>query len=113
MIARIWRGQTTREKSPLYETIVRDEVIPEIEARQIPGFLSIDLMKRPLGESVEYVTIMWFDSLEGVKAFAGEDFDLAYVPPQGRAVLSQFDERSTHYEVLERRDQQRQTQAGS
>jgi antibiotic biosynthesis monooxygenase (ABM) superfamily enzyme len=105
MICRIWRGQTTQEKSLMYEAVVRDQVIPEIEARHIPGFLSIDLMKRPLGGRVEYLTIMWFDSLEAVKAFAGEDFDLAYVPPQGRAVLSQFDERSAHYEVLDRRSQ--------
>ena len=45
---------------------------------------------------------MWFDDLEAVKAFAGEDYEAAVVPPKARAVLSHFDERSQHYEVREK-----------
>lgn len=112
MICRIWRGQTTDGKALTYEKVLRDQVIPEIESRRIPGFLSMDLMKRPLGDNdVEFLTIMWFDSLDAVKSFAGEDYTLAYVPPEGRAVLSEFDERSAHYEVLDRRDQRHSSQA--
>jgi antibiotic biosynthesis monooxygenase (ABM) superfamily enzyme len=111
MICRIWRGRTTDGKAQTYEQILRDQVIPEIESRRIPGFLSMDLMKRPLGDMVEFLTIMWFDNLDAVKNFAGEDYDFAYVPPEGRAVLSEFDERSAHYEVLDRRDQRRSSRA--
>jgi hypothetical protein len=42
---------------------------------------------------------MWFDSMEAVRAFAGEDFEVAVVPQQARALLARFDERSQHYEV--------------
>jgi len=42
---------------------------------------------------------MWFDSLDAVRAFAGEDHETAYVPAAARALLSRFDVRSTHYEV--------------
>jgi hypothetical protein len=42
---------------------------------------------------------MWFDSLDAVRGFAGEDYEAAVVPPQARALLSRFDERSQHYEV--------------
>jgi hypothetical protein len=42
---------------------------------------------------------MWFDSLDAVRAFAGEDYEAAVVPPKARALLSRFDERSQHYEV--------------
>jgi hypothetical protein len=45
MICRLWRGWTTRENAPAYEEIVCGEVIPEIEARGIPGFLSIEQAK--------------------------------------------------------------------
>jgi hypothetical protein len=48
---------------------------------------------------------MWFDDLESVKAFAGEDHCAAHVPAAARAVLARFDERAVHYEVLDRRDQ--------
>lgn len=42
---------------------------------------------------------MWFESLEDVRAFAGEDFEAAVVPPAARALLSHFDARSQHYQV--------------
>jgi antibiotic biosynthesis monooxygenase (ABM) superfamily enzyme len=105
MICRIWRGVTTPENAAAYEAVVRGEVIPEIEARHIPGFLSIDLVRRQVEEGVEFATIMWFDDIESVKAFVGEEYEVAHVPERARAVLSRFDERSAHYEVIDRRDQ--------
>jgi heme-degrading monooxygenase HmoA len=104
-ICRIWRGWTTPQNAAAYEAIVRGEVIPEIEARGIPGFLSIDLMRRQVEDGVEFATIMWFEDLESVKAFVGDDYELAHVPERARAVLSRFDERSAHYDVIDRRDQ--------
>ena len=53
-------------------------------------------------DEVEFATIMLFDSLEHVRAFAGEDYEAAYVPPRARAVLARFDGRSAHYETLRR-----------
>jgi heme-degrading monooxygenase HmoA len=105
MICRIWRGWTTTENAPRYEEIVRGEVIPGIESRRISGFLSIELMRRPFEGGVEFATIMWFDDLDAVKNFVGEDYEVAHVPQRARAALSRFDERSAHYEVLDRRDQ--------
>jgi hypothetical protein len=43
---------------------------------------------------------MWFDSPDSVRAFAGEDFEAAVVPPRARALLSRFDARSAHYDVI-------------
>ncbi len=107
MICRLWRGWTTPENAPAYEEIVRREVIPEIEARGIPGLLSIDLMRRPVGDGFEFATLMWFDDLGAVKGFVGDDYEVAHVPERARTVLSRFDERSAHFEVVERRDQPR------
>ena len=105
MICRIWRGWTTPRNAPTYEAIVRTEVIPEIEARQIPGFRAIDLLRRQTQDGFEFATIMWFDDLNAVKAFVGEDYEVAHVPDRARAVLTRFDERSAHYEVIDRRRQ--------
>ncbi len=105
MICRLWRGWTTRENAEAYERVVRSQVIPGIEARRIPGFRSIDLVRRERGNDVEFMTLMWFDSLDSVKAFMGEDYEVAHVPAEAQAVLAGFDERSAHYEVLDRRDQ--------
>jgi hypothetical protein len=47
------------------------------------------------------MTVMWFDSLDAVKRFAGEDYETAYVPDAARALLARFDHQSRHYEVRE------------
>jgi heme-degrading monooxygenase HmoA len=107
MICRLWRGWTTPDNADAYEAVVRGQVIPGIEARRIPGFRSIDLIRRERDHDVEFMTLMWFASLDSVKAFTGEDYDVAHVPPAAQAVLADFDRRSAHYEVLDRRDQPR------
>jgi hypothetical protein len=104
-ICRLWRGWATLENADAYERIVRGEVIPGIEARQIQGFRHIDLMKRDLGDEVEFQTLMWFDSLDAIKAFMGPDYSVSHVPPAAQAVLSRFDEHAAHFEVLDRREQ--------
>ncbi len=106
MICRYWRGWATPGNANAYERLVRAEVIPGIEARRIGGFRQIDLMRRDLGSEVEFATLMWFDDLDSIKAFVGEDYEVSHVPAAARAVLSRFDERAVHYEVLERRPQQ-------
>ena len=104
-VCRLWRGWTTPENADAYEQIVRGDVIPGIEGRRIPGFLHIDLMKRDLGDEVEFQTLMWLDSLDAIKTFMGEDYSVSHVPPQAQAVLTRFDERAAHFEVLVRRAQ--------
>ena len=105
MICRLWRGWTTLENAGSYQRIVHDEVIPGIEARRIPGFRHIDLMKRDHGQEVEFQTLMWFDSLEAIIAFMGKDYAVSHVPAAARAVLERFDERAIHFEVIDRRQQ--------
>ncbi len=105
MICRIWRGWTDLGNASAYEKLLRHTVIPGIEARGIAGFRHIDLMRRDLGDEIEFATIMWFDDLEAVKSFVGEDHEVSHVPAAARAVLSRFDERAIHYEVFERRQQ--------
>ena len=105
MICRVWRGWTTPANADAYERVVRGEVIPGIEARRIPGFRSIDLVRRARERDVEFMTLMWFDSLDSVLAFMGEDYEAAHVPAAAQTVLADFDRRSAHYEVLDHRDQ--------
>jgi len=105
MICRMWRGWTTKDNAEAYERVVRGEVIPGIEARRIPGFRSIDLVRRERDHDVEFMTLMWFDTIDSVKAFMGADYETAHVPPQAQTVLADFDKRSAHYEVLDRREQ--------
>lgn len=103
MVARIWHGWTTPANADAYERLPKEEIFPDIARKGVSGYRGIDLCRRslPSGE-VEFVTIMWFDSLDSVKHFAGEDHEKAHVPPKAREVLARFDHRSQHYEILER-----------
>jgi len=99
MIARTWHGWTSPGNADTYEALLKEEIFVGIQNRRIPGFKNIQLLRRNVGEEVEFVTVMSFDSLAAVREFAGEDYEAAVVPPEARAVLSHFDARSQHYEV--------------
>jgi len=98
MIVRIWHGWTTLEDADRYETLLREEIFAGIRKRNIRGFLGIELIRRQTDEEMEFVTIMRFDTIEAVREFAGEDYEIAVVPQKARTVLSRYDERSQHYE---------------
>jgi heme-degrading monooxygenase HmoA len=104
MICRIWHGWTTPGNADAYELLLRSEIFPGIAERGIPGYRGIELLRAEADDSVEFVTLMWFDSIEAVRAFSGADYEKAVVPPKARALLKRFDARSTHYEVRRPRD---------
>jgi hypothetical protein len=103
MICRIWHGWTTPGNADAYEHLLRTEIFTGIAGRRIQGYHGIELLRRPGAGTVEFVTLMWFDSIEAVRAFAGPDYEGAVVPPAARALLQRFDARSAHYEVRQSR----------
>jgi antibiotic biosynthesis monooxygenase (ABM) superfamily enzyme len=98
VIARLWHGWTAPENADAYEEFLRTKMFPSIH--RVPGYLGADLLRRENGDEVAFVTITRFESLESVRAFAGEDYEQAVIEPEARALLSRFDERSEHYEVI-------------
>lgn len=103
MICRIWHGWATEENAEAYEHLLRDEIVVGILRRKLPGFLAIDLLRRPVLEGTEFVTMMWFESMEAVQHFAGPDYEMAVVPPEARQLLTRLEQRAAHYSVIERR----------
>lgn len=99
MISRIWHGWTIPENADAYESLLKEEIFVGIGDRRIPGYRGIHLLRRNVGDEVEFVTVMWFDSLDAVRIFAGEDYEVAVVPAKARVLLARFDARSQHYEV--------------
>jgi len=101
MIGRIWHGWTKPENADKYERLLKEEIFPAIAAKKVIGYKSIQLFRRLLDDEIEFITIMWFESLDAVRAFAGEDYEVAVVLPKARVLLSRFDVRSQHYEIKE------------
>jgi heme-degrading monooxygenase HmoA len=99
MISRVWHGYTTPENADIYENLLKEEIFVGIGDRKIAGYQGIQLFRRDVAGEVEFITVMWFDSVDAVKEFAGEDYEACVVPDKARAILKRFDERSQHYEV--------------
>lgn len=102
MICRIWHGWTSEDKADSYERLLRDDIVTGIIRRKIAGFRAIDILRRSVPEGAEFMTMMWFDSIEAVRSFAGPDYEAAVVPAEARRLLTRFEERSAHYAVIER-----------
>jgi heme-degrading monooxygenase HmoA len=99
VIARVWHGWTSRANADAYEAMLRSTILPGIH--RVPGYRGAQLLRRDAGGEVEFVTITLFESLDAVRAFAGEDYTLAVIHPEARALLTRYDERSVHYELVE------------
>ena len=103
MIARIWNGWTTPENADRYQQLLTTQVLPDIEAMQIPGYRGADLLRHvedTSADEVRFVTVLWFDSLDQVRAFTGEDYAVAHVPAEARRLLARYDARSEHYDHI-------------
>jgi hypothetical protein len=97
MIVRIWRGWTTRANAAAYEALLREEIIPGIAARGIPGYRGTTLLRRDDPGECEFMTVMRFDTLKDVRAFAGQNYEVPVIPPRARALLARCDDKAAHY----------------
>lgn len=100
MISRIWHGWTTHDNAAAYQSLLETEILPGIASRRIKGYKGAHLLRRDLEHEVEFVTILWFESLAAVREFAGEEHSVAVVPVKARALLSRFDDVSAHYRTI-------------
>lgn len=98
-VSRVWRGWTEPDSADAYEKLLMTTILPGIARRNIPGYRGAYLYRRADGDMVEFMTTMFFDSMEAVRAFAGEDYEAAVVPPEARRLLVHYDARSAHYQI--------------
>ena len=99
MIARVWHGYATHEHADAYEAMLKPELLPGISRKK--GYRGSHLLRRDLGQEVEFITILLFDSLDDIKAITGPDFETAVVPEERRRHLSRYDAKAVHYEVVD------------
>jgi heme-degrading monooxygenase HmoA len=98
VIGRFWRGWTTFENADAYEELLRTKILPGIH--RVDGYKGAYLLRRDVEDGVEFATLTLWESMDAVRAFAGEDYEVAVVPPEARELLSRFDQRSEHYETI-------------
>ena len=99
MIARLWKARTAPDDARRYETLFNEVILPHV-TQGVPGYRNANLLKRTIGNEVEFTTLFWFDSMDAIKQFAGEDIERAVVPEEARRLLSRYDKTVQHYEVV-------------
>ena len=98
MIARVWHGRTRVEDYEAYTKFMKDKAIPDY--RQSIGFIKL-IFLRNLGENAGHFTLITFwENLEVIKNFAGEDFEKAKYYPEDENFLLEFEEKVIHHEVF-------------
>ena len=76
----------------------RDSVLPQL--RRIDGHQGAYVLKRPLGEESEILVMTLWESMDAIRAFAGEDPSMAVVEDEAKAFLIRFDSSVEHFEVV-------------
>jgi heme-degrading monooxygenase HmoA len=97
MIARVWHGYTRPEHADAYEAMLKPELLPGIS--KVKGYKGSYLLRRNAGEEVEFITIIFWESLDAIRAVAGADYETAVIPAERRKYLARYDARASHYEI--------------
>jgi heme-degrading monooxygenase HmoA len=98
MIVRTWQARALEANAPRYEEHFRTEVTHKLTA--IPGFQGAELLKR-IDSGIAWIIVQTrWDSMDSVRKFAGSDPERAVVEPAAKAVLTEFDDRVRHFDVV-------------
>lgn len=98
MIARIWHGTTKIEQADEYLDYLNRTGIPDY--RKTKGNLGAYILRRSENDKAHFLTLSFWESLEAVKKFAGEDYEKARYYPQDEAFLLEFEPNVKHYEMV-------------
>ena len=97
MIVRHWRGLTRTADADRYVQYLRDETLPHLSS--VPGFVSLQILRRALERGVEFVIVTQWQSMAAVQRFAGPQGEIAVVPQRVREMMIEYDEKVRLYEI--------------
>ena len=100
MIARVWSARATPAGARAYAGHLRTHVLPAV--KQVDGYAGAVLLEREVSAAVEILVITWWQSLDAIRRFAGPDPEEAVVADDAAALLTAFDPRVRHYELVVR-----------
>ena len=100
MMARIWHGKTSIEKYEAYTEFLKNVAIADYQ--KTVGFKELTFLRSIKDNEGHFTLITYWESLEVIKNFAGDDFEKAKYYPEDENFLLEFEEKVQHYEVFAR-----------
>lgn len=97
MIARTWRGETIPANADRYLRFLTERIFPSLKS--ISGHKGAYVLKRDTAGIVEFQVLTFWDSMEAIRKFAGENPEAAVVESEARTLLTDFDQHVRHFEV--------------
>jgi heme-degrading monooxygenase HmoA len=97
MIVRMWRGPVPKAKTAAYIDYLKQTGLKDYQ--DIQGNKGVYLLTRDIGDQVEFLTMTFWDSIESVQGFAGEDYMRARYYPEDEKFLTVFNPLVEHFEV--------------
>jgi heme-degrading monooxygenase HmoA len=98
MIVRMWHGRVPTSKAQAYREFVNGRAIPDYQS--VRGNISVYVLERREGEVTHFVTLTFWEDLDAIKGFAGDDVELAKYYPEDKDFLLEFESTVVHYEVV-------------
>ena len=98
MIARIWHGKTCIEKYEEYTEFLKEVAIPDY--KKTNGFRELTFLRNIRNNEGHFTLITFWDNLEVIKNFAGNDYEKAKYYPEDADFLLEYEENVIHYEVF-------------
>jgi heme-degrading monooxygenase HmoA len=100
VICRLWHGWTQPADADAYESYLRDDLFARLrEELAGRGYRGYHVLRRDLDVEVEFVTMVWFDSLDDVRAFAGDDHRTPVISGRAAELLSRHAPVADHFRV--------------
>jgi heme-degrading monooxygenase HmoA len=98
MIARTWHGIVPADRADAYFAYLLRTGVPDYRAT--PGNRGVQVLRRVEGDQAHFLLISLWESMDAIKAFAGDDVEAARYYPDDTAFLLELEPTVTHYEVL-------------
>lgn len=99
MIVRVWRGKTSVAKADAYAGFLQSCAYPDYG--EVAGNRGWMLLKRPLGESTEFMFLSFWDSTDAVASYTGGDPNQPKYYPEDRAALLELPDSVDHFEIVD------------
>lgn len=98
MIVRLWHGRVPTPKASAYRDFLNERAIPDY--RSVKGNISVHILERKEGDITHFITMTFWENMDVIRGFAGDDIEVAKYYPEDKDFLLEFEPTVTHYEVV-------------